>query len=279
MIVRMPSVENRLINSTTSDIQVEDATGRAGLVFDVSQQVSVYGLYAQSFNPVSSVGADGELLEPETGEIYEAGVKTEWLDGKLGVNAALFRLDRQDIPFSTDPDGPGGNPPFSVSGGLQRTDGMELEINGEPLPGWKLSFGGALFDLEFKDGPFVGATPGGAADWQVGLFTSYELQTGALKGLGLGAGLFAIDERGVSVFSPGLTVEGYERVDLSLFYNGFEDTKIALQVRNVFDERYVEGTASFGNNGYFGAPTAVLLTVRIDLEGLGKWFPSLGQKP
>ncbi len=50
------------------------------------------------------------------------------------------------------------------------------------------------------------------------------------------------DDRGASGFVPGATLKGYERLDLHAFYNGFKPFRIALQVRNVFDERYVEGT-------------------------------------
>ncbi|MGH8007605.1 MAG: TonB-dependent siderophore receptor, partial [Egibacteraceae bacterium] len=78
----------------------DDFTGRAGLVFDVTKNISVYGLYAQSFQPVLfSVGKNGELLEPEEGEIYEVGLKTEWFDGRLGLNAAVFRIDRDNVPI------------------------------------------------------------------------------------------------------------------------------------------------------------------------------------
>jgi outer membrane receptor protein involved in Fe transport len=66
----------------------------------------------------------------------------------------------------------------------------------------------------------------------------------------------------VSSFVPGAALEGYERVDLHAFYNGFEPLKIALQVRNVFDERYVEGADRTGAYAQFGSPTAALLTVR-----------------
>jgi len=143
-------------------------------------------------------------------------------------------------------------------------------VNGEPLPGWNMSFGGTLLDSEFleHDDPFFGSLPAGTADWQVGLFTSYELQSGSLQGLGLGVGVgvFAIGDRGVDNFVPGATLEGYERVDLHAFYNGFKPLKIALQVRNVFDERYVEG-ADRVNFAQFGSPIAALLTVRYDFGG------------
>ncbi|MGH9896053.1 MAG: TonB-dependent siderophore receptor, partial [bacterium] len=227
--------ESTYLDSLTDDIlstdeqEDKDFTGRVGLTFDVTDRISVYGLYAQSFEPTSSVDESGNILDPETGETWEAGIKTEWLDGRLGVNAALFRIERDDVAIPDPTNGPGEFD--SITAGLQRSDGLELEINGEPLPGWNLSFGGILLDSKFteRDDPFFGSTPGGAADWQIGLFTSYELQDGLLKGFGLGTGLFAIDDRGVSSFVPGAELEGYERVDLSAFYSGFRPVKIALQ--------------------------------------------------
>jgi iron complex outermembrane recepter protein len=254
-----------------SEREDEEFTGRIGLTFDISDKVSAYALYAESFFPTQfNTGADGELLEPEVGEIYEAGIKSEWLGGKLGVNAAIFRIERDKVPIPDPTNAPGEFD--SISAGLQRSEGIELEINGELLPGWNLSFGGILLDSEFteRDDPFFGSIPRGAADWQVGLFTSYELQSGPLKGFGAGVGVFAIDDRGVSSFIPGAALEGYERLDLSAFYNGFKNIRIALQARNVFNERYVEGADRVGAYAQFGSPTAYLLTARYDFKGVGK---------
>lgn len=250
-----------------TDIETEKEdrafTGRAGLVFEVQKDISAYAVYAQSFSPnLFSVARDGTILDPEEGVIYEAGLKTEWFHGRLSATAAVFRIEREKVPVP-DPSNMVGEF-FSISGGRQRSDGFEVEVNGEPLPGWKLTFAGALLDSEFidEDDPFFGTTPAGAADWQIGLFTSYELQGGPLKGLGFGAGLFAIDDRGVSTFQAGGTLEGYERVDLTVFYNGLEPLSIALQVRNVLDEKYVEGADRAGAYAQFGSPRAALLTVR-----------------
>lgn len=247
---------------TESQKKDEAFTGRVGITYDVLDNVSVYGLYAQSFSPVTAVARGGEILDPEEGEIWEAGVKTEWLDGKLGANFAVFRIERSNVPIPDPSNGPGEF--FNIASGLQRSDGVELELNGAPLPVWNVSFGGILLDSEFveQDDPFHGSKPAGTADWQVGLFTSYELQDGPLKGLGLGAGLFAIGDRGISTFQAGGELDGYERVDLKAFYNGFEPFKIGLQVRNLFDEKYVEGADRTGAYAQFGAPRAVLLTVR-----------------
>lgn len=253
---------NAITTLNLSQKKDDDVTGRIGLTYDLSQQVSVYGVYAQSFSPVIfDVDRDGNILEPEIGEIFELGVKTEWFDQRLGVNAAVFRIDRDDIPVSIKVPPPGQ--PYSISSGLQRSQGIELEINGQPLPGWNLSVAYDRLDSEFKDprDTFFGAKPGGSADWQLGLHTSYELQSGPLEGFGIGSTVFAIDDRGLSTFVRG-TLDGYERVDLNLFYKGLQSYEFALLIRNVLDERYVEGADRASALAQFGSPTAALLTVR-----------------
>jgi TonB-dependent siderophore receptor len=245
---------------TTTEKDDQEFTWRAGLTFDVTDNIAVYGLYARSFSPtLFGIDAEGNILDPETGEIFEVGLKTEWLDDRLGVNAALFRIDRDNVPIP-DPE----NRFFNISGGLQRSEGVELEVNGEPLPGWQVSFAGTVMSSEYvkQDDPFHGSRPLGVADWQVGLFTSYELQRGPLQGFGLGVGLFAIGDRGLDP-STDTNLDGYERVDLSAFYDRFEHFKIGLQVRNVLDETYVEGADRPGAYAQFGSPRAALLTARL----------------
>lgn len=252
---------NSITNAAISRKKDDAVTGRIGLTYDVSENISVYGMYGKSFLPtIFDIGVDGNILDPETGKIYEAGLKSEWLDKRLAVNAAVYRIDRDKIPISIE--GTPGNF-FAIPSGLQRSEGFELEINGQPVPGWNVSFAYNQLDSNFEDprDPFFGATPGGAADWQVGMFTSYELQSGALKGFGAGATVFAIDDRGVSTFSRGM-LDGYERVDLNLFYKGVPSWEFALLIRNVLDERYVEAADRPGAYAQFGSPTAALLTVR-----------------
>ncbi|MGH7964621.1 MAG: TonB-dependent siderophore receptor [Candidatus Binatia bacterium] len=257
------SDRNKLVPGSKSEKKDRKWSGRFGLVFDLLPHLSVYALYAQSFTPQPfDTDEDGNILDPETGEIYEGGIKTEWFDSRLGINAAVFRLERDNVGIPAL----GVDNNFSVAAGLQRSDGVELEVKGEPFPGWRVSLGASLLDSRFveKDDPFHGSRPGGTADWQVGFYTSYELQHGPLKGLGVGASLFAIGERGVSEFVPDANLQGYERVDLYLFYSGFRHFDIKLQVRNVLDEKYVEGADRPGAYALFGSPTAVLLQVRYE---------------
>ncbi|MGQ0620485.1 MAG: TonB-dependent siderophore receptor [Panacagrimonas sp.] len=244
---------------------LDDVTGRVGLTYDINTQISLYSVYAQSFRPeLFAMDINDELLDPETGEIYELGAKTEWFNRRLGVNAAIYRVDRDNIAVSADV--PQGTKDYSVSSGLQRSDGMEIEVNGRPLPGWDVSAVWNTVNSDFKDrrDAFFGHQPGGTANWQMGLYSAYELQQGPVKGLGVGATVYVIDDRGVSTFTPG-TIPGYERLDLHAFYKGFRNVEINLLVRNVTDETYIEGADRPGAIAFFGSPAAALLSVKYSL--------------
>ena len=258
---------NAITTATISRKKDSDVNGRLGLTYDLSQQISVYGLYAQSYSPVLfDVDQQGNILDPETGEIFEVGLKTEWLQERLGVNVAAYRIERDHIPVAAVV-GP-GDPPYSISSGLQRSQGLELEVNGRPLDGWTLSAAYNWLDSDFKDprDRFFGAQLGGSARWQLGLYSSYELQSGPLKGFGIGGSLFAIDDRGLSTFERG-TIDGYTRFDINLSYKGVPSYEFLLSVRNVLDERYIEGADRSAGIAQFGSPPAWLFTARHHFGG------------
>jgi iron complex outermembrane recepter protein len=234
-------------------------TGRTGLTYDLWEHASAYGTVAQSFNPVTAQDSSLNILPPVRGLLYEVGLKTEWLDRRLGINAAIFRLDRENVPIP-DPN----NNRFNIAGGLQRNDGFELEVIGRPLPGWNLSVAGTLLDAEYIDSrdPNFGNRPRFTSPWQLGAFTTYELQSGPLKGFGFGGGVFAIGERQVRD-DRDESIDGYHRVDLTTFYNGFKNVKISVFVRNVLNENYIERPLFASYRSQYGAPVTVAARVQI----------------
>lgn len=147
---------------------------------------------------------------------------------------------------------------------MQRSDRLELEVNGEPLPGWNLSFAGTLLDAEFteRDDPNFGNRPRFSAPWQVSLFSTYELQSGPLKGLGFGGGIFAIGDRTV-LDDNDATVDGHERVDLTAFYNGLENAELSIYVRNVLDAEYIERPLFSSRLSQYGAPRSFVVRGRV----------------
>ncbi len=114
------AVDN-LAGAVTSEVVNHEWTTRVGLVQDLSANATAYATYSESFNPVDAQRRGGQILDPETGKGYEVGLKTEWLDKRLGITAAVFRLDLENSPIEEPTNGPGES--FSISAGLARTDG------------------------------------------------------------------------------------------------------------------------------------------------------------
>jgi iron complex outermembrane receptor protein len=249
-------------------LKKSDTTMRFALTQEFGAGVLGYGSWSQSFNPVFERGRDG-VLDPETGEGYELGLKGEWLDGRLGASLAVFRqeLDNRAIPDVLPDDPPDVN--FSKSAGLQRTDGVEIEVAGQPLPGLDVQFASAWLDAEYKDrdDPNFGLTPGGTVERQTSLYAAYELQQGALRGLGFGATVVSVGDR-IVLSDRNLDVKGYERYDLHAFYRGLRHWELSLLLRNLSEERYIEQVnSSYAYAHFFGSPRALLLRAeyRFDL--------------
>jgi TonB-dependent siderophore receptor len=248
------------LNNNSGQLDTQDdgeLTWRTGLTWEAAEHVMVYGIYAQTFNPtVDARSESGEILDPETGEGLELGVKSEWFDDRLGVSMAVFRQELDNIPI-TDP----LNPNFNINGGLQRTDGVELEVSGE-LGGFTVGLAAAWLDSEYIDpeDPNFGFTPWGLIEHQESLYASYQLQDGPLKGLGFGTTLVNVGDRRQGNWSVGENfLKGYTRADLHLSYHGLPQWDITLQLRNVTDERYIERLRDLYQDNFFGAPRAVLL--------------------
>jgi TonB-dependent siderophore receptor len=246
-------------NDSSDSLDKDAITRRIGLTQDIGTNLTAYAVYAQSFNPVLAHAAGGVTLDPETGTGYELGLKGDWFEGRFTASAAAFRQELDNRPIPDPANLPGES--WQVSGGLQRTDGLELEATGRPLPGWTLQAAAAWLDPEYvdRDDENFGLTPGGTTKRQIALFTEYELQGGPLEGLAFGLTALNVGDR-IVLTDQNYSIEGYERFDLHLAYNGLPEWKLSLLVRNVADDTYVERPNSAYLYGhFFGSPRAVML--------------------
>lgn len=248
------------LNNNTGQLDAKDdgeLTYRVGMTWEVTADLMAYGVYAQTFNPTVDARTDsGRILEPETGEGLELGVKSEWFDGRVGASLAVFRQELDNIPI-TDP----ANQNFSINGGLQRTDGVELEVSGE-IGGLTLGFASAWLNSEYIDprDPNFGFTPWGLIKRQSSVYAAYQLQSGPLQGLGFGATVVDVGDRRQGTYASGeYFLRGYTRADVSLSYRGLSQWDFSLQVRNVTDERYIERLRDLFQDNFFGSPRALLV--------------------
>jgi len=115
---------------------------RLGLVLEPTKSQMYYFTYGTSANPSGEIlsqtlTAANQNLDPENNQSFELGAKWTLFE-KLGINAALFRLEKINAR-TTDP-----ATGLVELAGTQRVDGFEISAAGEILKGWQI-FGGYTF--------------------------------------------------------------------------------------------------------------------------------------
>jgi iron complex outermembrane receptor protein len=243
---------------SSSDEQQSDAfTPRIGVVYQPSETLSLYSSFSQSFVPNEDLDPQGELLEPERGTQYEIGIKSEFLDGRMSASLAAFNITKSNIAISNpDPNGRG-----SVAIGEERSQGIELDLRGEILPGWQVIASYAYTDVEIieDDNPdFVGNRRENVPFNQASLWTTYQIPRGNLQGLGFGLGFFFVGEREANL-SNQFELSSYVRTDARISYQR-ANWKAAVNFKNLFDVDHIvspNGSDKFGP----GIPFTVLGTI------------------
>jgi iron complex outermembrane receptor protein len=250
-------------------------TGRVGLVFKPHRQVSVYGSVANGFNrpPILSQtpGANGPH-EPETARQFEVGAKSEWLDGRVQLSAALFESRKENVLRPDPALGPtGGNFNALLPVGEVRNRGFELDIAGALLPRWNLAFNYAYLDSEITRDiitSLVGHRMPNAAPHEMGLFTRVDLPAGAA----VGGSLEYVGEREEPF--AGILAPNYAVVDLHYFQQMGPRFRLLFRVENVFDTQYAASSLFASRAGNMpGQPRTASIALTIS-TGRGSPAPS-----
>lgn len=246
-------------NNTTQRVNAE-LTPYAGLVVDLSDRFSVYGSYASIFQPQSAMTVDGDFLEPRTGDQYEVGVKGDFLDGRVQSHLAAFRINDKNRALQ-DPD----NPTFSIAAGEVRSEGIESEVSGSPIPGWDIVAGYAFTTTKYETAAvddegdtFATFTP----KHSINLWSKYTFLGGPLEGLSLGGGVKWVSRFYSEVSDVQFAQDGYTTVAAQIGYRLSEHWAGSFTVTNLLDEKYYEKVSSSGRQNFYGEPRAFMLTVR-----------------
>ena len=224
-------------NFNTNEFQQNEAfSPRVGLVYKLIEAISLYASYTRSLEQSIGESADGSVFDPGRGTQYEVGIKGEISD-RLSATFALYDLTRTNV-LTDDPNNP--NPQFQIQTGEQNSQGIELSVAGEILPGWNITGGYAYTDATItEDNTFAeGNRLENAPENAVSLWTTYTLQQGNLQGLGFGAGLFFVGEREGDLDNS-FQLPSYTRTDAAIFYERGK-FRTALNFRNLFDIDYFE---------------------------------------
>ncbi|MBW4643219.1 MAG: TonB-dependent siderophore receptor [Goleter apudmare HA4340-LM2] len=216
---------------------------QVGIIYKPLKTVSLYGSYSRSFTPqYFSRDSQGNILPPERGEGYEVGVKTEWLNGRLFASLAYFDITRENVA-TPDLNSPGLG--FVVATGQQRSRGLELDLRGEITPGWNLfasySYIGDAEVTEDNNAALVGNRLAGTPRHSAALWTTYEISSGSLEGLGFGLGVNFVGEREGDITNT-FKLDSYFLTNAAIFYRR-DNWRFSLNFKNIFDVDYIQGQA------------------------------------
>jgi len=275
-------------------VSPQELSYRGGLVWLPTESLSFYGSIGSFFAPDQTLSLNpatqrfydkdgqavterrnGYYFEPRRGYQAELGAKYtlgEVLD--LSLSGYFIRQQNEVVRTTQTEQVGGATKRYSVSAQIGATEskGFEAEATLHPPPGPRLRAGYGYTDAAIAD---VNETPvsklfnikkGTPLAWvpKHTLYTygGYELQRGALRGLGLNSSLTYRSEMYYNV-GAGRTLDPTTQLDLGASYRLSYGISLELQVRNVLGTK--SWASTLGTQLMPAEPTNALVTLRYEL--------------
>jgi len=239
---------------------------RASIIWEPTPEYTLYFSYAQStFAPGSNwatqpgqASAANASLDPEQNTIFEVGGRASILDGRLGLSASVYQIEKNN---ATETD-PATGTVFST-GDVQRIRGVDLGVTGRITPAWLINARYSYMNSETTSsanaanvGQRVPYVPENAAT----LWTSYDFFQGTPWNVTLGGG---VTWSGQTYVNAANTNEVPDNFSLDAFIQHRINDQLLVRVNgyNLTDHRNY--TQLFGNRAVMGPGRAVTATVGV----------------
>ena len=224
-------------NYTDSD---DTISPRAGIVFDVTDNTSLYASYSESYQQIkgdqyASLNAYDNKSDPNTFENTEFGVKYDLPNG-LSFTAAFFNVE--------------ANKPQTDDNGAtfykEKSDvsGFELQLLGALTDKWYLSAGYTSLDAESSSGGRLREAP----EDMFSIWNNYLLSDRLAVNLGV---IYQGESQIKSSATP--ILPDYTRVDVGATYILTDNTRLQVNIENITDELYFPNSHST-HQASVGAP-------------------------
>ncbi|OEZ92782.1 ferripyoverdine receptor precursor [Janthinobacterium sp. HH106] len=240
-------------------------TPYAGVVYDLDKTYSLFGSYTSIFAPQSNRDVNRNFLAPVRGKGIEAGVKAEYLDGKVNASASLFQIRQSNVASSVGE--VNGEEAYRAIDGVT-SRGVEMEVTGEVMQDVKLSAGYTYTHVRDADGKDVFSTMLQTTQpaHLVRVQGSWRLPA-SLDKLTVGGGINWQSSYYGNIWNPAIEdysrikQGGYALVNLMARYEISKNVTASLNVNNLLDKKYFTGLGLF-QTGFYGEPRNVMFTVR-----------------
>lgn len=236
------------------------------LIYQPTTTSSIYASYTNNFISNSGYDINYQPLAPSLVDHYEAGIKNDFMNGKLSANLTAYRIDNNkftQMAIVSSDGSANGDTNMKEFTGKTSSDGVELDITGRLLPGLEILGGYAYNFMRYKEtmGIYTYTTvdgkPAEASGSEEGIrlvgttahtgnaTVFYTLPKGALKGFKIGASAFYTGKRNAGWNNSKINVrDGINRLipvapfttfDFSLGYAA-KRFSILAKVANITDE-------------------------------------------
>lgn len=229
-----------------------------GLTYALTDAVTVYGSYTETFMAQNQRDENFERLPALTGKNSEVGFKADLFNGGALLSAAYFNVQQENLAVGAgdamNPETGVPEPVYRAVDGIE-SKGFEVELAGEILPGLQGNVALTSFDIE-GDQLVEDYTP-------ENLFrSSLTYRPASLDKLKLGATYIWQDKisrvQGTvsDVYANAgdtivTTQDAYGRLNLMASYQLTDAVVVSINANNVTDEKYLNSL--LWAQGYYGA--------------------------
>ena len=244
---RFDNMDIGVSGTTTGSDEDDTISPRVGLIFDLTEQASVYASYSETFAPkagdqYAKVAANDDKIDPDTFENLEFGVRYDLPIG-LSFSAAYFEVEANKPEYDAG----------TMTSSMVKSDisGFELQLIGSLTDQWFLSAGYTNLDAKANDGDPLREAP----ENMFSIWNNYKVS----DRLALNLGVIYQDETVIKTGSSAILPE-YTRVDVGANYALTENTIVGLNIENLTDELYFPHSHST-HQASVGAPINAMLSI------------------
>jgi iron complex outermembrane receptor protein len=250
-----------LTSSSRSDRSLTGGNWRAGLVFELTPQLSLYGQYATStegVNNLLTLTPSQQQFDLARARQTEVGLKQSFWDGQGEWTLAAYHIVKKKLLSQEAPDLP------TQQIGQQSSDGIEASLELGLADGWQISANAAFVRAKYDDfnevvgGQLVDRSgkrpidvPRRSANLWLSKTLAYDLDAGI--------GARYVDSRYTNTANSE-RAPGYTVIDANVGWQVLPDVRLGLEAYNLFDRQYATSSSTDGQQWLLGQPRSFFAT-------------------
>jgi iron complex outermembrane recepter protein len=214
---------------------------RVGLVYALSPNLRIYGLYSRGFDPYEStntVATYREPFKPVNSELWEIGMKAALAKGRLYGTISLYQLSIFNVAVNANDL---SNPDLYIQRGEDQARGIEMELNGNVVPNLQVHFAYAYNVARIKESEVqsdIGLIKENAPVHSGNVFFKYQFLRGWPENFSLSGGVTIVSKR--NTLDKNLQLPGYCTVQGGVSYQ-WKPVVVSFLMNNIGNVEYWTG--------------------------------------